>query len=125
MTEPLDTVDGNTVLAAAQACGLEPQDVTTSYSGRYMYGAECLAVYLPSGTNLHRQFMVELTAALVRDALAAASHDSVDSDVELALDTAVRMAKAARTDQMGHDMVLYFPDWNLHGDWFGAPEGGE
>lgn len=104
-TTPLDTIAEDAVREAAAELGAE-DGVTTTYSGRAMYGAQCFGVTL-AREDVQR-FLVEVTAALVREYLAA------DDDVEDALDIAKRLAKAARTDSMGWDTILYFPDWNLH-----------
>lgn len=69
---------------------------TRSYSGRSMYGKECLAFTLDSGQS---------PMAAVADIMAYAAEDIEGDTVEHC-----RAAfEKARSDSMGHGMVIYFP----------------
>lgn len=89
---------------------------TRSYSGRSMYGKQCLAVELESGRM--GEFIGNLCSAV-------ACHDDPSHAAELVDDACRDM----RTDSMGHGIVVYFPsvsytatpdeDEDKHGDCSG------
>ena len=72
------------------------------YSGRAMYGDKCLAITGGLG---------EIMAAIVTACL----HADVDDETKYEIERAVR---GVRTDSMGRDTVVYFPD--VH--WFADPD---
>lgn len=67
--------------------------IRDTYSGRGMYGAECVAIVLDSEREAFGLF-----AAL---------------GVLLGEDVAVPLARATRTDSMGRDIIIYWPRWTL------------
>ena len=77
-------------LSIAYAADLDTDDVRTDYSGRAMYGRECLGFIVPS------------TGMLLNLGMAIGS--TLDSW------QAQSMMHGARTDSMGMDLVIYFPD---------------
>lgn len=72
-------------------------EIVTSYSGRGMYGASCFGV-------------VTSAPVAVGVALAVAAEDDVSgADLGWIVDS-------ARTDSMGRDLIVYFPNWQLDQD---------
>lgn len=79
-------------LLTSGACDLNVRE----YSGRAMYGAQCLAVVGGS--------LLEIMAAIVEGCLYEAADMAPDdrTDIEDAM-------RQMRTDAMGHDTVVYWP----------------
>lgn len=96
ITLPLDLLE-----EAAGEAELENDDIRTDYSGRSMYGDECVGVI---GTvNCGVAFAVELLE-LAKERL---------EDEERALDyDALKdvLIKGMRSDNMGMSMIYYWPD---------------
>lgn len=89
------TVSYKAVLGAAWEAGLDDGDVRTAYVGRGSQGRECFGVRV-EGLAQAMSFFAHLAA----------------EDPE----TALQIADAARTDQLGLGMILYFPGYNLGDD---------
>lgn len=70
-----------------------------SYSGRGMFGAQCLAVTFERGVS---------ESEIVAEALCSASYNQM-SEVRTAV-------KGARTDNMGLGTVLYWPNVEFQGE---------
>lgn len=85
----------------ADVLNIDGDDVRTAYSGRGMYGAECV------GFDVARGAEVSVGAALAL-VLAQAAQDD-DQDVYAALDNAFDIASNACIDSMGLGSVVYFP----------------
>lgn len=92
----LSTDQTNEILAylVAWSPGLEDTPVEQifddAYSGRGMYGERCIG----------------FTLASIREIMllgAAVAHTGVDPD----------FISSARTDNMGHDTIVYFPGWTV------------
>lgn len=82
---------------------LEASDLCPfSYSGRSMYGKNCLAVTLDTGGPL--SLAAQLLEA-ARDRLT----DETEASVET-LDNLIEVLQSARTDAMGRGTVFYFPE---------------
>lgn len=79
--------------------GAEEPRVRTNYSGRGMYGKECVGFVVKQDELL--TLGAAITLALVRDA------DGNYSDVELG--TLASLMMKTRTDNMGYDTIVYFP----------------
>ena len=78
--------------ALVASCGYEPR----SYSGRGMYGRECLAFTIGSGADQPANPL-----GVVAEIVAACPEQWEDELIELFQD--------AKTDQMGLGTVIYFP----------------
>lgn len=77
------------------------QALRDSYSGRGMFGKQCLGfVISPSSILLFGMAMYQ--------ALSVHDDDGIADD-QLAVD----MGQAAQTDSMGTDAIVYFPGWTL------------
>jgi hypothetical protein len=85
--------------------GLEPRN----YSGRFMYGAQCIGVTVP-----HKDVLA-LGTKIAAQAAASASENLVDEAegfaiVTEALDAVKDIMSEARQDEMGLDAIVYWPD---------------
>lgn len=92
-------LDREAVINALYDAGLgDDEDVLREdYSGRFMYGAECLGiVHAPHGGDIGK-FYIYLAQYL-------------DADV------ACELADAARTDSMGLDTITYWPGVTLEAE---------
>lgn len=76
---------------------------TRSYSGRGMYGKECLGVVLEAGDEIAFGAKVVLAAVERNDDLEEDDEDRVD------LDDLVGDIESASTDSLGRGTILYFP----------------
>lgn len=87
---------------------------TFAYSGRGMYGRQCLAVNLDGDQNL-----MSLFADLIEDLpnCSAAEMEDTCSTISEAL-------RSAKTDSLGHGMVVYFPGHDHSGSDLEANEEG-
>lgn len=83
------TLDYNDVL---QAADFESEAIYTNYSGRYMYGATCFGFV--GGVQDYTRFVGTLLHL-------------IDADEWQTL------VDALTTDNMGLDMIYYFPGWTL------------
>ena len=84
--------------------GYRPQ----SYSGRFMYGRRCVGVVVPRGG------MLRVGSDLV---MAAVLTDDVQADDAVGIAEAVSaLMRDARTDSMGLDTIVYWPDMEWDGD---------
>jgi hypothetical protein len=79
------------------------------YPGRGMFGAETWGLVFPSMTDVFQFFV------LIGLATAEADMPWNDDDLLDAGD-ARELALAARTDSMGHDVIVYFPGTELTGE---------
>jgi hypothetical protein len=75
--------------------------IRPDYSGRGMYGAECLGIVI-SGLGEAMTFTAALMAAL-------------DAHGEEGENILYDLARDARQDNMGHDMIAYFPGVTVEG----------
>lgn len=71
------------------------------YSGRFMYGAECVGVTLKAGEDL--AFGAELA-----DAAAEELGQDLDQCLEVINEVSIVMGEA-RVDDMGRGVIVYFP----------------
>ena len=80
--------------------GLVPQ----AYSGRGMYGQQCVAVTeTEDGQDLGIAELVEIGWKIRQAAV-----DTLED--EWAVDSVVRFIETVRTDSLGRGMVIYFPN---------------
>lgn len=88
------TIDYSVLEDAAYDAGLEPEEaIRTSYSGRFMYGSKCLGlVHGTIGELL--TFVISLADRV--------NQDSSDDDLH--------WLDGARQDNMGMDMITYWPN---------------
>lgn len=77
-------------------------EVRTDYSGRGMYGKECIGFV----TKEYSTFLMALTVVLIN----SMRYASLDNTIEWSELTDVR------TDSMGLSTIVYFPDWHLDAD---------
>jgi hypothetical protein len=75
----------------------DAQYETRSYSGRCMYGENCLAVYTDSAS--------EAVTVILDVVQACAENGSAEDVLEL-----VAKLRGSRTDSMGRSVVVYWPD---------------
>lgn len=80
---------------------IDSDGVRTDYSGRSMYGRECLGIEM-------RAEDVPMFFAAVGYVQGVAEAEEEDYTEDL-----MRLVGAARTDSMGHDVIVYFPGWVL------------
>lgn len=93
----MELIERALVAEALDNAGLDEDAIRTGYSGRGMYGEMCFGVVVP-GFNQAARFLVELATLMV-------DHDEPG--------TAGELADAMRSDNMGMDMIFYFPGWEL------------
>lgn len=86
-------IDSETFYEAISQADLERDSVTTSYSGRGMFGEECVGVV---ADNMSEVFLF------------MAAFGSIGDDWDL-------LATKARTDDMGKGVIVYFPGVTLSG----------
>jgi hypothetical protein len=93
---------------------------TRSYSGRGMYGEECLAVTLEVGQTPFRFFadMLDQVASLVSSGMNGEETDHL-LDAISSLEACLR---SAQTDSMGRGTVVYFPGTKYVEDGHGEEE---
>jgi hypothetical protein len=104
MTEIL-TITASDLEHGCDIAGLRDFQVRTDYSGRGMYGDRCFGITC-GGPEM----------ALVGLAVLAALNldDTPDRDgTREQIEGAVEIVRAARTDNMGRDMIVYFPGYQL------------
>jgi hypothetical protein len=100
MTKTISRNDLEYVLANAEV-EYSAETVNDTYSGRGMYGETCLSVVFV-GKRIQRnlcRFMVELGMAVDLDYVTPS--------------TATELADDVCTDDLGMDMIVYFPGWKL------------
>jgi len=95
------TISRELIENALNDAGVDYNDVNDTYSGRSMYGDTCLSFTI-MGKRIQRslcQFFVWLTNDLTED--------------PDGMEMAHRLAGDVCTDDMGLDMIVYFPGWKL------------
>lgn len=85
---PLTAVDRDVILSALSEAGLRDNALYERYSGRAMYGEECFGIVGSMGEIM--SFQAELPRSLAR-----------------------QLARAFRTDDMGLDVIGYFPGFTI------------
>jgi hypothetical protein len=95
------------IVDALSVMGIEDASVMTDYSGRAMYGAKCFGVVVDAP-----DFTVGAAMALM-----FAERDNQELD---ATDVMYDLCRAARTDNMGRSVIVYFPGYQVQGDDFPA-----
>lgn len=98
-------MDGAKLIELSEAAGFE----TRRYSGRAMFGRECVGVVVS-----HRE-VLRVGAALARQAAAIdryrhESPDDVLDEILGILDGIADLMRGAREDSMGLDVIVYWPD---------------
>lgn len=90
---------------ALEEGGVTEYEVRDDYSGRFMYGDQCFGVTVPSFTEAFRMCL----------SLGMKLRDYVDQDEREFWyeDLVTDLVKAARYDNMGHDVIVYFPGWKF------------
>ncbi|AWN03679.1 hypothetical protein PBI_JACE_59 [Gordonia phage Jace] len=83
-------------------------DEIRTYSGRGMFGRECLALVGSGGSGAPTEFMFDLAVALSTDG---------DGDVELwdVRERITALANDMRTDSLGRSTVYYWPNVTVDG----------
>lgn len=105
-----NTISRYTFESAIELVGYE--SIMTDYSGRGMMGEQCAAVVL-SGAPESIGFALRRAAERIREDIEA-DEDDLDWTAELnEADALESMASALSWDNMGLDLVAYFPRWNL------------
>lgn len=94
-------MDGHELIELLNLAGFE----ASCYSGRGMLGRQCVSTTAPTSSLFNLG---------IRLAQAAVRKERCGDDAQMVLDDLGELSP--RTDSMGHDTVLYFPDV----DW---PEG--
>jgi hypothetical protein len=89
---------------AADIANIGDCPIRDDYSGRGMYGEQCVGIDLPGQRELYR-FLIALGALMTEDA-------SWRDDPEPTAD-AMDLANAAITDSLGLGVILYFPGWTV------------
>ena len=81
-----------------EECGYE----ISNYSGRGMYGRQCLAIDVDNNNVMH--------VAVEAFSLFLEHGDTAEDDFQLSRDELCDAFRNSRWDQMGRGMVVYFPD---------------
>lgn len=103
MTTTTRTLSRRTLEEVCDYAEVETDGITETYSGRGMYGGECFGVMLP---NDHCAPFLVLLGAITTETAMIAQDD-------MPTDQAIELGRAARTDSLGHQMIVYFPGWQL------------
>jgi len=101
------TIAREFIEAALDNAGIDWNDLNDTYSGRGMYSGRCLSFTI-AGKRVQRdlcRFFVDLGMRA-----ATAAHDG---PVAQAQGVAQRLAANVCTDDLGMDMIVYFPGWTL------------
>jgi hypothetical protein len=80
---------------------IDSDGVRTDYSGRAMYGSECLGIEM----SVEDVPMFFAAVGYVQG-VAEAEEEGYEEDL-------MKLVGAARTDSMGRDVIVYFPGWTL------------
>lgn len=80
---------------------------TRSYSGRGMYGEECLGAIIPSGQSV-MDFVAEVIQT-IKEQANDLDEDKIQAGMESALDDFCSLLRASKIDTMGEDGIIYFP----------------
>jgi hypothetical protein len=105
------TLPYDLVSSACEAAGVDPDlDLRTDYNGRAMMGDTCWGVVLTDGSRLG-VFAAELMVAAIDEF--GVSREDPGEDAELSTRPVREMLAAARLDQMGTGVIVYFPGWQL------------
>ena len=99
MATKLGPLDTEAVVEAAEAAGLEGDDLRRDYSGRGMFGDRCFGIV--GGPREFAAFIAEVTMA--------------ESDGRATEGLAGRLAENVVTDGMGLSTIYYFPAYLLDG----------
>lgn len=102
---------------ALSDAGVWDFSVREEYSGRYMYGKTGFGVTMP--WDHKERFLSSLKQIVVDEVSYDPDYDDYDEEAERELEEAKRKAallvNGAHTDNMGRDMILYFPGVTLEG----------
>lgn len=104
-----NTISRELIEGALENAGVEYGDINDTYSGRGMYGSRCLSFTIV-GKRIQRQlckFFVDLGMAAEN-----ALNSDPDGDDDLG-GKVYNLADAVSTDDLGLDMIVYFPGWKL------------
>ncbi len=97
----------------------------SDYSGRAMYGEQCVAIYLNQHTS-ESAVLATMLEALFEEAIQDAhiaggnEEDNSDNKSQLMASKILNMMKHARSDSMGTGSVVYFPGTTAEDN--GAPD---
>jgi hypothetical protein len=106
-----NTISRDLIENTLDQAGVDYNDVTDTYSGRGMYGTRCFAFTI-AGKRIQRdlcKFFLELGRAAENE-MNSASGDDVDDEL---FGKVANLAHAVCTDDLGLDMIVYFPGWTL------------
>jgi len=104
-----NTISRELLENALDNAGVDYNDVNDTYIGRNMYGERCLS-FVIAGKRIQRdlcKFMVVLGMAAENDL-----NSAYDTDGEL-YGLVPMLAESVCTDDLGLDMIVYFPGWKL------------
>lgn len=87
----MGAITAEKLVAIATTADIPLESVRIDYSGRFMYGAECIGFDLDNASDTMR--------------LGAALFAVLDNE------DAVGMMNDTRQDSMGLGIIVYFPDW--------------
>lgn len=105
----MHTISRQIIEDTLDQAGVDYNDVNDTYSGRGMYGDTCLSFTI-AGKRIQRdlcRFFVYLGMAGENDL-----NSAYDTDGGL-YDKVVLLTEAVSTDDLGLDMIVYFPGWKL------------
>lgn len=91
---------------ALEASGFNEYEIRDSYSGRGMDGADCFGIVVERSDE--RRVFVALGWAW--GFAEASDSDRLDDD---AMEVWERLIRCASVDSMGHEVIVYFPGWQL------------
>jgi CO dehydrogenase/acetyl-CoA synthase delta subunit len=111
-----NTIDRYEFEAAIESVGYE--DIRTDYSGRFMYGATCIAVVTGNPSSIKAALLARAHELEEEADEVSAESEEGEADPQVKEQrTLVQnlewLAEATRSDDMGRDAVVYYPGWEF------------
>jgi hypothetical protein len=98
-------IDYQVISDALDARGINGYSISNDYSGRGMYGDSCFGITFEDGLRAAFVFFAELGYSV--------GEQQTYDEPDIEADFADKLASAARYDQMGLSVILYFPRYTL------------
>lgn len=109
----MNTFPREQMVTALENMGEDAESVLREdYSGKFMYGQECLGLTLTSESELAK-LAIELGRQAAFAAEEARSESYSSPDVDELFDRISGLFESLRSDSMGRSAIFYFPGWTL------------